>query len=213
MLLPAPLGPTSATVSPGATARLKSRERRMLRPRRVAEGHVVELDRSARGRGRERLRRRRRDDRRLHLQQLHQPLGRAGGAQQVAVDLRQHGDAADEDDHVDDRLAEVAGADLAAHDRLRALVQAPEQRAEGRADDERDQERPHLRAAHGGAERALGRRREARGLARPPAGSSARPGSRSAPRRRSRSSRRSGPGSRARGRARAGRSRATAARR
>jgi hypothetical protein len=117
------------------------------------------------GRRRQRLRRGRRDDRRLHLQQLHQPLGRAGGAQQVAVHLGKHRDAAHQDDHVDDGLAEVAGADVAAHDRLRALVEAPEEGAEGRADDEGDQERAHPRAPHGGAEGALGRGREAVGLA------------------------------------------------
>ena len=140
-------------------------QRRMLRPRRIAEGDVVELHRGAAGGRRQRPRRRRRDDRRLQLQQLHQPLGRAGGAQQVAVDLGEHGDAAHQDDHVDDGLAEVAGADVAAHDRLRALIEAPEQRAEGRADDEGDQERAHLRPPHGGAEGALGRGAETVGLA------------------------------------------------
>ena len=111
VLLPAPLGPTRATVSPGATSRLKRDQRRMLRPRRVAEGDVLAGAPPSRrwragsgsGAGGERTGE-------LQGEQLHQALGRAGGAQQVAVDLGQHGDAADQDDHVDHRLAEVAGA-------------------------------------------------------------------------------------------------------
>ena len=109
---------------------------------------------------------RRRGDRRACRQQLHQALGRAGRAQQVAVDLGEHRDRRDEDDHVDDRLAEVTGADLSLDHRLRALVQAPQQRAEGRADDECDEERAHPRALDRGAERVLGRGVEALRLAR-----------------------------------------------
>jgi hypothetical protein len=70
-----------------------------------------------------------------------------------------------EDDHVDDRLPEVAGADVAAQHRLRALVQAPEQGAEGGADDEGDHERAQRRAPDRGAEGALGRLAEADRLA------------------------------------------------
>ena len=131
----------------GRDREIEVRQRRVLGARRIAERDVLELHRRAGRAGRERRRRRRRDDRRLQLEQLDQPLGRAGGAKQVAVHLGEHRDAAHQDDHVDDGLAEMAGADVAANDRLRPLVESPEQRAEGGADDEGDQERAHPRPA------------------------------------------------------------------
>jgi hypothetical protein len=62
------------------------------------------------------------------VQQLHQALGGTGGAQQVAIDLAQHRHRARQDDHVHHGLAQVSGADPAGQHRLRALVQAPQQR-------------------------------------------------------------------------------------
>ena len=98
-------------------------------------------------------------------QQLHQPLGGAGRPQQVAVHLRQHRDTAHQDDHVDDGLPEVAGADAAFHHRFGALVQAPQQRAEGGGDDERDEVGAHAGAFAGGLEGVLGGGVEAGGFA------------------------------------------------
>ena len=58
----------------------------------------------------------------------------------------------------------MAGTDVAAQHRLRPLVQAPEQGAEGGADDEGDHERAQRRPSHRSAEGALGRCAEAQCL-------------------------------------------------
>ena len=140
----------------GAHVQVEVLQRRDLRARRVVKGHAGHAQCRAALHCRQRARLGGVDHGRFGRQQFHQPLGGAGGAQQVAVDLRQHRHAADQNDDVDDGLAEVAGADLAAHHRLRALVQAPQQRAEGGADDEGHQQRPHPGAAAGGLEGVFG---------------------------------------------------------
>jgi hypothetical protein len=63
------------------------------------------------------------------VQQLHQALGGAGGAQQVAIDLAEHGRRTGQNQHIDHGLAERAGAQAPLHHGLRAQVQAPEQAA------------------------------------------------------------------------------------
>ncbi len=92
----------------------------------------------------------------VRVQQLHQPFGGPGGAQQVAIDLAQHAGGTGQDDHVQHRLAQVASADVAAHHGLGALVQAPQQRGRGGDDDESHQHRARLGAAHGGVEGGVG---------------------------------------------------------
>ena len=135
------------------------------RARGVVESHAVEPHRRAathRGQG-QRLRWR--DDGRARLQQLHQPFGRARGAQQVAIDFGQHRDRRDEQDHIDDGLPQVPGADLAVDHGLCALVQPPQQRAESGRDDEGHQHRAQPRAPDGGGEGVFGRGIEACRLA------------------------------------------------
>ena len=99
------------------------------------------------------------------MQQLHQALGGTGGAQQVAIDLAQHRKGARQDDHIHHGLSQVSGRHPALHDRLRALVEAPEQRGGRCDDDEGHQHRAGPGAAHRRHESLCGRMVKARGLA------------------------------------------------
>ena len=104
-------------------------ERCLQRTRGVVKGQRLQRDGAAGLGGRHLERRGRRGNRRAASQQLHQALGGTGGAQQIAIHLAQHRKGARQNDHVDNSLAQVAGRDVATHHRLRALVQAPQQRA------------------------------------------------------------------------------------
>ena len=140
-------------------------ERRCVGPRRVVKQQVAQQQVRAAGRLVHRPGKHGCLDARAGCQQLHQPLAGAGRAQQVAPHFRQHRHRAHQQDHVDDGLAQVAGGDLAAQHRLRALVEPPQQRAEGGRDDEGHQPRAHARAPHGRGEGGLGGAVEALRLA------------------------------------------------
>ena len=128
-----------------------------LRPGRVMETDVVELHPATA------LNRRQppgagwRLDRRLPMQQLHQALGGPCRPQQVAIHLAQHGKSTGQDDDVHHGLAQVPGADAPGHNRLGALVQAPQQCRRRGNDDERHQHRTCPGAAHGSFEGVVGR--------------------------------------------------------
>ena len=125
--------------------------------RRVVKAHPFKGQRAATGRPGRLHRPRRGLNGRLEVQQFHQPLAGARGAQQVAVHLAQHGHRAGQDDDVNDGLPQVAGADLARQHGLRALVQTPQQQGRGADDDEGDQAGACPAAFDGGAEGLLGR--------------------------------------------------------
>ena len=167
MLLPAPLGPTSATVSPGADVQREVGQRMLLRPRRVVEADLLEAHRRAAARGRQRHRLRRVGHRRARGQQFHQPLGGAGGAQQVAVDLADSTATAPTKMMTKTTVCPRWPALVrAGQHRLRALVQAPQQGAEGGGDHEGHQQRAHAAALARGLEGVFGAAVETRGLAR-----------------------------------------------
>ena len=116
-------------------------ERRGRAPRargaRVVEGHVLQPATAGRARGS--APDGGRGDRRGAREQLHQPLvapPRAAGRHRP----RTTPPRADEDDHVDHRLPELAGADARRRSPPACPVQAPQQRAEGGADDEGDEQ-------------------------------------------------------------------------
>ena len=89
MVLPAPEGPTSATVSPARTCRSTPSSADGLGPRRIVEGHALEARSRpgpARGSGSGSAGSRTGS---VGAQELDQPLGRAGSALQFAPDLGQ----------------------------------------------------------------------------------------------------------------------------
>ena len=114
-----------------------------LGPRRIAERHLLEAHGASR-RLRQRLGiGRRRDDGRLGRQQLHQALGRARGALQIADRLADGAARARHEHGVEDEGREVAGADRA---RDHVVAAHPQHEADGGEDDE-DHQRRHDGAA------------------------------------------------------------------
>lgn len=140
-------------------------ERRRIGARRIAELDAAKLER-ADGRVGECARVRGRRDGRLGVQKLAEPLGGAGGAEQVAIYLGQGAERAG-----NEAAGEHEGGDGAAGDRARchALRPVPQQRcdrAEEEADDRRGNDRAQADAALGGREIGFDRGGEAVGLAR-----------------------------------------------
>ena len=109
----------------GGDDEVEVQQRRLQRARRVVELHALQAQRGATNRDGQRLRRGGFGHRALRGQQFDQSLGGSRCAQHVAVDLGQHGHAADQQDHIDDGLAQMTGRDLAGDHCLRALEQAP----------------------------------------------------------------------------------------
>ena len=108
MVLPAPDGPTSATVSPGSIASERSSKHSMSGARRIAKRDVVELDLHAAAGARKRARLRRVNDVGARRKQFHQPLGRTRGAHDIAPHLGEHRDARCDQHHVQHRLGQFA---------------------------------------------------------------------------------------------------------
>ena len=100
-------------------------QRRGRRARRVMKIHRLKTHGTAGDGGWQLQSLCRRFNRRLAMQQLHQPLGGTGRAQQIAIDFAQHRKGTRQNDHVDHGLPQVAGCDAPGHYGLRALVQAP----------------------------------------------------------------------------------------
>ena len=152
VLLPAPDGPTMATVSPRATSKLTPLRAETPGRDGIGEAHVAERDacraaapaaawaaRGARDLGPRR-------------QQLHQPLGGAGGLRQLAPHLGQLGHGAGREHRIEHELAEPAAGHLAADHQARAEPQ--------HADDARDDQEDGDRGQAGAGQQARARRRE-----------------------------------------------------
>ena len=113
MVLPAPDGPTTASRSRDFTVEGEIVERRRVAPRRIMEGDILERELAARGLGQPRGLGRRADVG-LGVEQFGQPLGRAGGAQQVAIDFGQSAERAGEQSAVEHERGDRAAAHPAA---------------------------------------------------------------------------------------------------
>ncbi len=136
--LPAPEGPTIATVSPGSTSRLKSFERGIFQPRGIAEGHVAERQAAAR-RFRQCLGPVGRRDARLRDQQFVETARRARTAQQIAVNFGQRAERTRHQPAGDDEGRDgPAGNGARGH----ADGAAPHQQRD-RAEDQQDDDRCH----------------------------------------------------------------------
>ena len=122
-------------------------QRRRVGPRRVMKGHRGEVDLAA-GRRREfdRIRRRRYvgHDR----QDFQQPLGRPGGALQIAIDLADRADRAGDDHREEDELGKLATGDFTDQHIAPADPQHQGDRAEHADHHQRGQHRPCPHPAH-----------------------------------------------------------------
>ena len=107
----------------------------------------------------------RRADVGLGVEQFVQPLGRAGGAQQVAIDFGQRAERAGEQPAVKHERGDRAAGHAARGDVDRALPDDHRDRAEHQEDDDRGHDRAQQDAPLGGREDALDRVGEARRLA------------------------------------------------
>ncbi len=110
--------------------------------------HPLQHHRTARGGQRRCDGMDRRDDGRLGVQELHESLGGARRAQQIAIHLAQDREGTGQNDHVKHGLAQRPCAQVAPDHRLRALVQAPEQSRRGGDDHKRHQGRARRRAPY-----------------------------------------------------------------
>jgi len=157
VVLPAPEGPTRATLSPGAISRQMS-SRALVCGGRIAEGDVFEADRRPR-----RLHRRFRPggfvDGRFRVQQFEQPLGRPGGAHHIAPHFRHGADAAGHQGRVKDEGGELASGQGAVGHLAGADPEHEDDRSHDGGDDQGRQRRAHSRAFDRSGEthfRALG---------------------------------------------------------
>ena len=137
----------------------------LVRPRWVAKLHRSKLYRQPLARGRQWHGGGGFCHRGFTGQQFHQALGRACGAQQVAIHLAQHGYRASQQHHVHHRLPQVPRGHFARQHGLRAPVQAPQQQGGVGDDDESHQHGACAGALHGGGKRTFGCRGKARGFA------------------------------------------------
>ena len=173
---------------------------------------MVEADRAARRLGqRDRVGGRR--DLRLILEQFAQPLGGAGGAQQIAIDFAQRAERAGDEHAGRDERQQRARRDDARRHRAQRRPHSKREPAEQQADHHR---RSSARGSGCGAWPRRTRDRPRRRTARPravPARMPGRPSSPTASRPPSRRYRRCGPGWTANGRARGGRAARSAGRR
>ena len=104
----------------------------MLGPRGVGKHHLLQFHAGAACRPGRLLRLRWRGHIGATLQQGHQALGGACGAQQIAIDLAQHGKGTGQQQHVNQGLAQLASGGGASANRQGPQVQAPQQhRARG----------------------------------------------------------------------------------
>ena len=99
-------------------------------------------------------------------EQFHQPLHRTRGAQQVAIDLAQHGYGTREKHRIENGLPQLPGRQRPCKDRLGPEIQPPQQQRGAGNDDEGHQRCTGAAAAQGCTQRTLRSRREAGGLAR-----------------------------------------------
>ena len=90
--------------------------------------------------------------RRLGVEQLHQTLGGARSAQQVAIHLAQHRKGTGQQDHIHNDLAQLTRAQAARIHRQGALVQAPQQGCAAGQNDETHQQGAGAHPAHGRGE-------------------------------------------------------------
>ena len=154
--MPAPLGPTSATVSPGAMSSvIPRRTGGALGPRRaVIEGHPVQADRPAYRRGEVHgigsI-----GDRRGGVEQFEESFGRPARLAQLAVDVRHPADRPGHHRHVEERGDEFARRQSPGRDLVRPEDQDPGQGEQGDQRDRRAEERAHAHPPHRHGERRL----------------------------------------------------------
>ncbi|MNV31990.1 hypothetical protein D3C71_1233140 [compost metagenome] len=141
-------------------------QRGLVGARGVVEPHVLKLHLQPPFRHRQFLRRDRVYHGRSGREQFHQPLRGARSAQQIAIDLAQHGHGTGQQDHIHHGLPQMPGCHLARQHRLRAPVQPPEQQCGVCNDDEGHEKGAGPGALDGDLERVLGGLHEAGGLAR-----------------------------------------------
>ena len=205
VLLPAPDGPTMATVSPRADLEAHAVERGDAGPRRDRRSarrrrRCVPSGGTGSGLGRAGSR-----DLGPRRQQLQQPLGRAGRLRQLAPHLRELGDGAGREHGIEHELAEPAAADLAADHQARAEPQDADDARHDEGDGDGGEAGAGQRGASAPPRRRARRRRRSGARRSPPGRRRAWCARRRGSRRRRPRRRPGGPGPRATGGARRGR--------